>query len=91
MQTFTLLGLLLALASSIAFYLSSDNQRWLAAPWRARPARLLGALLLLAGWLALTQALRLLTAVFLLTTILMLALALLPYLGALFSQWRNKS
>lgn len=77
------LGLMLALAGSLFIYLASPNQRWLAAPWAALPARGAGGLLLLGAWLALLRDFQVLVAVFFLGTWLMLLFVAWPYLGAL--------
>lgn len=79
-----LLGALIATwAGCTSLYLASPNQRWRHTPWPARPARVLGATLLLVGLIGFGQAMLPLTAVFTFVTSLMLGLALLPYLGAL--------
>lgn len=77
------LGLLLALAGSLAFYLASPNQRWRRTPLPARPTCVAGASCLLAALLALAQAMQPVVAVYSLLTWLMLLWILLPYLGAL--------
>lgn len=79
----TAIALLLALAGSLAIYLASPNQRWLAVAWPSGPARVGGALLLLAAWPLLRQHLQATVAGFMLATWLMLLFVLLPYLGAL--------
>lgn len=82
MSVFILIGFVALLLGAAGFYLASPNQRWLAAPLAARPARIAGGLLLALGWLALAQAMQLLTASFVGITFLMLVFTLLPYLGA---------
>jgi len=83
MTFLTLSGLCFTLAGALAIYLASPNQRWLDRALPARPARLAGAVLLAAGWLALRQAMQSLTACFVWLTWLMLVFTLLPYFGAL--------
>lgn len=83
MNIFTLIGLLTILSGSTAIYLASPNQRWLAVPWPARPARTTGILLLVAGLIALLQTLRPAAGTFVFVHWLMLIFVLFPYLGAL--------
>lgn len=83
MATALPLGLLLALAGSLAIYLASPNQRWLARPLMGRPARVAGFILLALGLLSLRQSLQATPAVFVLVTWAMLLFVLWPYLGAL--------
>ncbi len=79
-----ILGLLLSLGGSVAFYLASPHQLCLRQPWPARPARLAALLLIGGSVLPLSQALLPATLLFVLLTWLMLLLSLLPYLGALY-------
>jgi len=90
MQTFSLIGLAAVWLGCSSIYLASPNQRWLATSWPARPARILGALLLVLGWLSLAQVMSRLTASFVFLTTLMLALSVLPYIGALLSIRRGR-
>lgn len=83
MPTFTLIGLLALLSGAAAIYLASPNQRWLSAPWPARPARLSGLLLLLAGYLALRQALQPAAGTFVFVHGLIVLFILFPCLSAL--------
>lgn len=83
MNTFTLIGLLAPLLGSTALYLASPNQRWLATPWPARPARAAGGLCLAVGLHALLQTLQAAAGVFVFVTWLMLLCVLFPYIGAL--------
>ena len=89
MNTFTLIGLLTSLLGSATIYLASPSQRWLAVPWPARAARPAGFLLLLAGLLALLQALQPAAGSFVFVHWLMLLFVLLPYLGALLDSRRK--
>lgn len=72
-----------AIAACLVLYLASANQRLLAAPWPAWPARAASATLAVASWIAFAQDLQRLPATFALVTVVMLALCVLPYLGAL--------
>lgn len=83
MTLYTLLGLSAGTLGCLSLYLASPKQRLLASASAPRPARLLGAALLLLAWLAFAQDMQRLTASFVLITLTMLQLALLPYLGAL--------
>jgi hypothetical protein len=83
MPLFTLLGLAATTLACLCVYAASPNQRLWTTPWSRWPARISGAVLLLLGWLALTQDMTRLTASFVLGTALMLVLAVLPYAGAL--------
>lgn len=83
MATALPLGLLLALAGSLALYLASPNQRWLARPLTGRPARVAACILLALGLLNLLQVLQTVPAVFVFVTWAMLLFVLWPYLGAL--------
>jgi uncharacterized membrane protein len=89
MKLFVLIGLALVSLGCVCIYLASPNQRWLPAPWRARPARWAGVLLLLGGGVALARQMQLLTTIFVFATVLMLLFSVLPYLGALLSLRRR--
>lgn len=91
MNAYVFPGLALALLGCACVYLASPNQRWRAAPWPARPARLAGALLLVGGLIALLQVFQTPAAVFVFVHWLMLLFVLFPYLGALLSAQRKKS
>lgn len=85
MKLFVLIGLALVSLGCVCIYLASPNQRWLSAPWRARPARWVGSVLLLGGGVALAREMQLLTTIFVFVTVLMLLFSVLPYLGAFLS------
>ncbi|MBV2160524.1 hypothetical protein [Achromobacter denitrificans] len=89
MNAYTLIGLAALLLGCAAFYLASPNQRWRAAPIASRPARAVGGLLLVLGWLALAQDMLPLTASFVFATFLMLVFSVLPYVGALLNVRRR--
>ncbi|RZL61346.1 MAG: hypothetical protein EOP81_17215 [Variovorax sp.] len=76
-------GLLLSLAGCTCIYLAADHQRLLPRRWPAAPARIAGALLLVAAQAALLRALQPAAAFFVLCTWAMLLFTLLPWLGAL--------
>lgn len=84
------LGLLLAAAGCVGIYLASPNQRWRAAPWPGRPARMVGVLLLVGGLAAFLQTLRSPVAAFVFLHWLMLLFILFPYLGALLAARRGR-
>jgi hypothetical protein len=90
MNTYIPLGLAAALLGCTCLYLASHNQRWLASPWPARPARAGAAMLLVLGWILLAQYMQLLTATFTFLAVVMLALSTLPYIGALLTSRRNR-
>lgn len=90
MNAFILLALVLALAGCSSLYLASPHQRWRTAPWPARPARWLGAALLLASLFAFGQVMQASAAAFSFVTTLMLIFVLLPYGGALLSAGRER-
>ena len=90
MQALTLLALAAILVGCAAIYLASPNQRWLAAPWPARRARVLGVALLSFGWFGLAWHMQALTATFAFVTAVMLVLSVLPYIGALFGVRRGR-
>jgi hypothetical protein len=75
---------------SAFFYLASPNQRWLASPWPAGPARGAALALLALGGFGLAQDMQAVTAVFVSLTLLMLGCAVLPYLGVLFASGRER-
>lgn len=77
------LGLALALAGCLSMYLGAAHQRLRARPWPAVPARVGGALLLVAAQVTLLLALRPVAACFVLATWAMLVFMALPALGAL--------
>jgi len=90
MKTCTLLGLLLSLWGSMAFYLASPNQRWLAKAWPRRTAQLAGAALLILGGYCLLLTMQAVTASFVFVTWLMLVFTALPYLGAWVGQGEGR-
>lgn len=83
MKLLSLLGVGAAVLGCVCIYLASAHQRWLAVPWPARPARAVGGVLLVLGWLGLAQDMQRTTAAFVYLTLLMLVFTVLPYLGAL--------
>lgn len=83
MDAWPALGMLLATAGSVAFHLSVRHQHWLAHPLPARPARLVGVVLLAAALTAFAQALQAPVAVFVFVTWTMLVCVALPHLDAL--------
>lgn len=85
------LGLMLAAAGCVAIYLASPHQQWRDKPWPARPARGLGAALLVAGMVALLQALQAPAASFVFAHWLMLLFVLFPHLGALLAARRRSA
>ncbi|MFT3776743.1 MAG: hypothetical protein QM772_00460 [Ottowia sp.] len=91
MPFFTVAGLGLIALACLCVYAASPNQKLWASPWPAWPARLAGAGLLVAGWLAFRHDMQRLAAVFAFVTALMLAFAVLPYIGALFHARRARS
>jgi uncharacterized membrane protein HdeD (DUF308 family) len=91
MPIFTLLGLLALFSGSVAIYLASPNQRWRSTPWPSRPARVSGFLLLLAGYLALLQALQPAAGTFVCVHWLIVLFIVFPYLGALRGTQRRTS
>jgi hypothetical protein len=90
MNIVSLLGPGAVILGSACLYLASPNQRWLAAPWPAAPARGAALVLLALGGYGLAQHMQAATAAFVLLTLLMLACAVLPYLGVLFASWRGR-
>ncbi|WBS05163.1 hypothetical protein OU994_13220 [Pseudoduganella sp. SL102] len=84
-MTAAIIGFVLLAAGTLAIYLASPHQSWLARPLPARPARVAGSLALLAALAAMLQAWRPLAAVFLFCTWTMLLFVAWPYLGA----WRR--
>jgi hypothetical protein len=80
---YTTLGIAATLLGCISLYLSSKNQRWLAARWPAWPARAGSMVLVVLGWLAFARDMQRVPASFALVTLVMLALSVLPYVGAL--------
>ncbi|WP_198969648.1 hypothetical protein [Xylophilus sp. ASV27] len=90
MPLFTLAGLALTALACLCIYAASHHQRLWSAAWPAWPARLAGAGLLVAGWLAFAQDMQRLAATFAFLATLMLAFALLPYIGALFHARRTR-
>jgi len=90
MTLFTFAGFVAVTAGCTCLYLSSPNQRWLAGPWPAGPARAAGAALLALGALGLAQRAQALTAVFIFVTAAMLVFVALPYLGAFLDARRDR-
>lgn len=84
------LGMLLAVAGSIACYLSVRHQHWLARPLPARRARFAGAVLIAAALLSMCQARQCLVANFMLITWLMLVCIALPFTGALRAVFKKR-
>ncbi|GAB2181923.1 hypothetical protein DLREEDagrD3_21460 [Denitratisoma sp. agr-D3] len=84
-------GLLLVAGGCVSVYLASPNQRWWAASLPAKPARLAGTVLLIAGLVVLMQTLRAPAALFVFVHWLMLLFVLFPYFGALRSSRRRES
>ncbi|MDH0051492.1 hypothetical protein [Comamonas terrigena] len=89
MPLFTVAGLLVTSLACLCIYATSPHQRLWATAWPIWPARLAGAGLFAAGWLAFAQDMRTLAATFTWLTLQMLAFALLPYIGALFHDRRT--
>jgi hypothetical protein len=85
-----LIALLCALVGALCLYLSSPNQRWLAAPMAAVPARLAGALGCCASLYRLCLSMQILAACFVFLTIMMALLTALPCCGALLQIARAK-
>ena len=83
MDVWPALGMLLATAGGVAFHLSVRHQHWLAHPLPARPARLVGAVLLAAALAAFAQTQQAVVAVFACVTWVMLVCVALPHLDAL--------
>lgn len=83
MIAWLILGMLLAMAGSIACYLSVRHQQWLARPLPARRARFVGAILIAAALLAMCHVLQGPVAVFMLIAWIMLVCIALPFTGAL--------
>lgn len=90
MPIFTFCGLAAILLGCFCIYAASPNQRLLVRPWPRRPARVVGAALLLAALLALAQDMQRLAAAFVFVTALMLAFAVLPHIGALLHVRRTR-
>ena len=90
MKPLIFFGLLAGFIGCACIYLASDNQQWKDAPWRAGPARTLGALMLAASGVVFMWELQVITALFVLATWVMLLLALFPYVGVLLKSWRNR-
>ena len=91
MPVFTVAGLGLSTLACLCVYAASPNQKLWPAAWPAWPARLAGAGLLAAGWLAFRQDMQRLAAAFALVTAVMLVFSVLPYIGAWFHARRVRS
>lgn len=78
-----LTALLIEFLAGLALHLSSPHQRMLVRPLRAKPARLVGAALLVIALAAFLSALHPAVAVYVHVTWLMLLFVLFPYAGAL--------
>ena len=90
MNNFVLLGFVSILPGCASIYLASPNQRWLSKALPKWPARALGAVLLVIGWLALMKGMLLVAASFVFVIALMLTFVLLPYIGALISAQKGQ-
>lgn len=90
MKIFTLIAYLAALSGCASIYLASPNQRWLVRSLPVVPARTGGVLLLVLGWLSLLQKMQSVTAAFVFITFLMLVFSVLPYIGALVGNGRER-
>jgi hypothetical protein len=89
MATWLTLGMSLAAAGCASCHLSVRHQHWLTRPLPARPARLVGAVLLAAALAAFAQALQTVVAVFVCVTWTMLVCVALPHADALFALYRK--
>jgi hypothetical protein len=79
-----------ALAGALLFYLSMPAQRWLHAPWPAKPARL-GALACIAiSLICAARALQPATSLAVIITALMAGLTAAPFVGALLARSRSR-
>lgn len=77
------LAVLLHAGAALCFYLAAPRQQWLSQPWPARPARRVGAALLLAALVSWGSWLQPAATLFAWLTFSMLLFAVLPYLAAL--------
>lgn len=85
-----LAALLTAGAGAVCLYLAAPRQQWMPRPWPARPARVGGGGLLLAGWLTWCAELHPVAAFFTLATVSMAWLMLLPAVAALTAPFRKE-
>ncbi|WP_319239516.1 hypothetical protein [uncultured Propionivibrio sp.] len=85
-----LIGLGLAASGCACLYLSASRQNWLARPWPAGVSRLVGTVLLVAGFVALLQSQQSVAAAFTLLTVAMTVFMLVPYVGAWLSARRRR-
>lgn len=90
MKAFTILGLAAILFGCACIYLASGNQRWRASSLPPMPARAMGGLMLVLGWIGLACAMQTLAACFVFMTTLMLFFMMFPYVGAVFNILRGR-
>jgi ABC-type uncharacterized transport system permease subunit len=74
----------------LLFYVSSPGQRWLRAPWPARPARLAAAVCVAISLICAARALQLATSLSVVVTTLMACLTAYPFIGALVERSRTR-
>lgn len=77
-----------AVAGALLFYLSMPAQRWLRAPWPARPARLAALGCLAISLVCAARVLQPATSLAVVVTALMTSLTAAPFVGALLAHGR---
>ncbi|HEY2604540.1 hypothetical protein P0D88_28930 [Paraburkholderia sp. RL18-103-BIB-C] len=79
-----------ALAGALLFYVSAPGQRWLRAPWPARPARLAATMCVALSLACAARALLPATSLSVVVTTLMASLTSYPFIGALIERRRAR-
>jgi hypothetical protein len=79
-----------AFAGALLFYVSAPAQRWLRAPWPARPARIAAVVCVAISLVCAAQALQFATSLSVVVTALMACLTAAPFIGVLIERGRVK-
>jgi hypothetical protein len=79
-----------ACAGTLLFYFSTPAQRWLHAPWPARPARIAACVCIVASFVCGTQALHPATSLSFVVTMIMVCLTAYPFVGVLVERVRAR-
>ncbi|HYS63251.1 MAG TPA: hypothetical protein VEN30_05425 [Paraburkholderia sp.] len=79
-----------AFAGALLFYLGMPGQRWLRAPWPARPTRIAAAVCVVASLVCAARAMQPATSLSVVVTTLMAILTAYPFVGALIERTRTR-